>query len=217
MDPKLLEDLDRVRPPKQRRSLKVFEAALAAFDELLRHRPLAEVAMQDVADRAGASVTSVYARFDGKAALVLALHELAIARGLAEAAQAVEADRRASMTLEEAVRMIVSTAVGFAEANGHIFRAVLAASDEETFQRVGAFSQEMSAHLSTLLVPKLSGDPVSADRDVDFAWRSVLAVLQQAWMLGGAEPSRFPITREEKVERLVRQFLAHLPRPSASP
>jgi len=51
------------------------------------------------------------------------------------------------MTLEDAVRMIVVTAVGFAEANGHVFRAVLAASDEETFQRVGAFSQGMSAHL----------------------------------------------------------------------
>ena len=38
-------------------------------------RPLANVTMQEVADRAGLSITSVYARFDGKNALFLAVVE----------------------------------------------------------------------------------------------------------------------------------------------
>jgi AcrR family transcriptional regulator len=50
---------------------------------LLRERSLDSVTMQEVADRAGLSITSVYARFDGKDALVLALHERVIAAGLA--------------------------------------------------------------------------------------------------------------------------------------
>lgn len=213
MDARLFQDLDRIRAPKQERSLRVFEATLAAFDALLQQRPFAEVSMQEVAEHAGVSVPSVYARFDGKAALVLALHELTIARGLAAADQMIEADRTAPATLEDAVRTLVSAAVAFAQRNEHLFRAVIACSDDETFERAAAFSREMSARLSTLLLPKLSGDPASAERDVDFAWRSVLAVLQQAWMLGGAQPGRFPMSRDEEIERLVRQFLAHLPSP----
>ncbi|MEJ7584050.1 MAG: helix-turn-helix domain-containing protein [Acidimicrobiales bacterium] len=74
----LYDDLSRVRPPQQDRSRRAQQGALDAFEALLAERPLSRVTMQEVADRAGLSITSVYARFDGKDALVLALHERVI-------------------------------------------------------------------------------------------------------------------------------------------
>ncbi len=194
----------RVRAPRQERSRRAFSAALAAFEELLRERPLASVTMQEVAGRAGLSVTSVYARFDGKAALVLALHESVIAQALA----ALDDAEAASAPFESAVAAIVEGAVEFAHANAHVFRAVLAADDEETNERAAAFIRGGSERLARLLAPRLPSDPDTAARDIDFAWRATVAVLQQSWMLHGAEPSRFPLDRAALTRRLTAQFLA---------
>lgn len=82
--------------------------------------------MQDVADRAGLSVTSLYARFDGKAALVLALHERTIASGL-DAIDAFASDTtRSTGSLQDVVRALIDATATFAERHRHVFRAVLA-------------------------------------------------------------------------------------------
>ncbi len=75
-------DLSRVKPPQQDRSRRAQYAALDAFESLLAERPLSSVTVQEVADRAGLSITSLYARFDGEQALVLALHERTVRSAL---------------------------------------------------------------------------------------------------------------------------------------
>jgi AcrR family transcriptional regulator len=201
-------DLGRVRAPRQERSRRAFAAALAAFEELLRERALGSVTMQEVADRAGLSITSVYARFDGKAALVLALHEHVIAQGLAALEAALDDGELAGAPLESVVAAIVEGAVEFAHEHAHVFRAVLAAGDEETNERAAAFIRGGSERLARLLGPRIPSDPANAARDVDFAWRATVAVLQQSWMLHGAEPARFPLAPAALAQRLTSQFLA---------
>lgn len=211
-DPTGFDHLDRIRPPRQERSRRAFVAALDAFDALLQEQPLAGVTMDQVASRAGLAITSVYARFDGKAALVLALHERTITTALERLDSALEDPALFDRPLEEAVRRLVEAVVAFADEQAHVFRAVLAAADDETNQRAAAFIRAASERLARALVPHLRGAP-DAERDVDFAWRSVVAVLQQRWMLWGAEPSRFPMRRDELVHRLTRSFLSAVPRP----
>ena len=121
------QHLSRVHAPRQERSRRALAAALDAFDELLRERPLGSVTMQEVADRAGLSITSVYARFEGKAALVLALHEQVIAQGLAALEAVLDDEELAGAPLESVVAAVVEGAVGFAHAHAHVFRAVVAA------------------------------------------------------------------------------------------
>jgi len=204
------QDLTRVRAPRQQRSRRAFVAALAAFEELLRERPLASVTMQQVADRAGLSITSVYARFDGKAALVLALHEQVIAQGLA----ALDAVAPAAAPLESVVAAVVDAAVEFADAHAHVFRAALAAGDDEMNERAARFIRGGSERLAAILGPLLDSDSDTAARDIDFAWRTTAAVLQQSWMLNGAEPARFPLDSKALARRLTAQFLAAVGRPA---
>jgi AcrR family transcriptional regulator len=168
--------------------------------------------MQEVADLAGLSIMSVYARFDGKSALVLALHERVIAHGLDQFDAALGDPAVAGAPLEGMVVEVVSRAVDFAEENAHVFRAVLAAADDETNQRAAAFVRVGSERLARLLGPRLPAG-VDADRAVDFAWRSTVAVLQQWWVLWGAEPARFPLGRDALARRLARSFVAAVTTP----
>ena len=197
----------RIRPPKQERSRKAVVASLDAFDGLLRERSVHDVSMQEVAERAGLSLTSVYARFDGKAALVLALHERVIADGLAMADLADADESLADLALPDLVSMIVRSVGDFTATNEHVFRAVLATADREATDRVADFVRNSSERVGALLRNRVEGDPDTVDRGLDFAWRSVIAVLQQAWMLDGADPGRFPLDRTELLDRLTAQFL----------
>jgi len=198
----IFDDLARVKAPRQARSRRAFAAALDAFDDLLRERPLAAVSVQEVADRAGLSITSVYARFDGKSALVLALHERVIAAGVGRLDDAVGDRALAGAPVATVAAEVIGRAVDFADAHAHVFRAVLAAADDETNRRAAAFVRAGSERLARLLGPGVD------EHDVDFAWRAAVAVLQQRWVLWGAEPSRFPPGRDELVRRLTRAFVA---------
>ncbi len=209
----LYDGLSRVRPPLQDRSRRALHAALDAFESLLVERPFARVTMQDVADRADLSITSVYARFEGKDALVLALHERVIDEALSQMDVQLRGADLAAIPVEELVAGLVGRALAFAQAHAHVFRAVLAAADDETNERAAAFIRAGSERVAAVLAPHLATPDAQARRDVDFAWRSIVAVLQQLWALGGVDPSRYPLTSVELTDRLTRQFLAAVGHP----
>jgi len=199
--------LARIRPAQQERSRRAQTGALDAFATLLRHRALRQVSMRDVAATAGLSVTSVYARFDGKQALVLALHERVIADGIAQLDALLEAHRVEWATVDDTVGALIEGLVAFAVDRAHIFRAVLLADDEETNQRAAGFIRAGSERLAGLLVERIARPADEVARDVDFAWRGVVAVIQQMWSLDGAEPARFPLDPPALARRLTAQFL----------
>ncbi len=207
---------DRIRAPRQERSRRAFFAALDAFERLVRERPLAQVTMEQVAAEAGLAITSVYGRFDGKAALVLALHERTIDRALSEMDAFLEAPELAELPVPQLVARAMEGLVRFSEEQAHVFRAVLAAADEETNQRAAAFVRAGSERFARLLLPRLGGSE-TVERDLDFAWRSAAAVLQQRWFLSGAEPARFPLDGEALAQRLTAAVLAMLPPAASAP
>ena len=202
------QELTRVRPPLQGRSRQAQFAALDAFESMLRDRPLHKVTVQDVADMAKLSITSVYARFDGKKALVLALHERVIQEWLRQLVLVLEAANDDSDEVAQTAAAVMTAAVTYSTENAHVFTAVLSASDEETNQRAAGFIRAASRTLADHLVPLLGGDADKAERNIDYAWRSVMAVLQQGWALGDAEPARFPLSADHLAARLTEQFLA---------
>jgi len=206
-------ELTRVHPPRQDRSRRAQRAALDAFEALLAERPLSRVTMQDVADRAHLSITSVYARFDGKDALVLALHERVIGEAIAQL-DALVYESAGPVLVEGVVATLVDGLLAFAHDHAHVFRAVLVAGDDETNERAAAFIRAGSERVARLLMPRLAAPHATAEHDIDFAWRCTVAVLQQEWALDGVDPSRFPLSRPELSIRLTQQFLAAIGHPS---
>jgi AcrR family transcriptional regulator len=163
--------------------------------------------MQDVADRAGLAITSVYARFEGKSALVLAVHERLIVSGIAAFDAMVEAESANPTDTREFVTALIAGFAEYAELDSHILRAVLAANDEETNERAAYFIRASSERIAKVVAPRLSQPLADAERDIDFGWRGVVAVLQQTWALWGSDVGRFPVGKDELVRRLADQFL----------
>ena len=204
----VFDGLTRVHPAQQERSRRALRDTLEAFESLLKERSYSGVTMQDVADRAGLAITSVYARFEGKSALVLAAHERIIDSGIAVFDAMVEAEAVHPSDTRDFVTALIAGTAEYAERDSHILRAVLAANDEETNERAALFIRASSERIAKILAPRLTQSLAEAERDIDFAWRSVMAVLQQTWALWGADLGRFPVGKDELVRRLTDQFMA---------
>jgi hypothetical protein len=97
--------------------------------------------------------------------------------------------------------------VGFANEHKHVFGAVLSADDQETNERAAAFIRSGSEAVAAHVLPRLGRPRDEADRDLDFAWRTAIALQQQSWALGGAEPARHPMAPEDLASRMAKQFL----------
>ena len=65
-------DHHAVTAPRQARSQRTFERILAALGELLAEKSFDQVAMAELAQRAGCAVTSIYARFKDKRSMIAA-------------------------------------------------------------------------------------------------------------------------------------------------
>src|SRR5579875_4092772 len=68
-----------IRPPLQRRSQESLERVLAAGLDVLMEHGFEGFTLQEVSRRAGVSIGSIYARVPSRDALILALHERAMA------------------------------------------------------------------------------------------------------------------------------------------
>lgn len=199
----------RLRPPRQARSQASQERVLEAFALMLAKQPFEAITMAELARRAGVAMTSIYARFEDKRALVLALHERHVEETKELTDALLDPERWRDADLETIVRGVIAHVVGRQQARAPLLRTVLLVNDRDVERRVAHLMEHGSERLAALLRPHLRG--VSADvrdRRVDFAFRAVLAVLQQQLLFPTTEPGRFRFTDKELTRRLGDLFLA---------
>jgi len=206
--------LQRLRPPRQVRSRESQERVLDAFAAMLEKQSFESITMADLARRAGVAVTSIYARFADKRALVLALHE----RHYAETAQRMDTlldpRRWEGASLETMAGTIVSRIVGHMLPRARLLRAALLVADPDLETRAAELMRRGSDRLAALLRQRLRHLPQrERDRTVDFAMRAVLAVVQQRLLFPTAEPGRYRLSDAELTRRLGRLFLTMLRTP----
>lgn len=203
--------LDRVREPRQARSRRTLERVLDVFTELLAEKSLAEITMADLAKRSGVAVTSVYARFENKDALAVAAHERLRVEAFAAIDALTEPARWQGAGLDEIAATVVARTVNYRRNNDRLLRALLLVNDREMHERAAAIIRHGSERLAVLLRPRLTWlAAAERDRAVDFAWRAVMAVLQQRLVYGAAEPARYRLAQTELIRRLTHLFTATL-------
>jgi AcrR family transcriptional regulator len=204
----------RLRPPRQSRSRESQERVLDAFAAMLREQSFESITMADLARRAGVAVTSIYARFADKRALVLALHERHYAETTTQMDALLDPARWEGADLETVARTIVSRVVRHLLSRADLLRAALLVDDPDVETRAAALMRRGSERLAVLLRPRLRHlPPRERDRAIDFAVRAVLAVVQQRLLFPAAEPGRYRLSEAELVRRLGRLFLATLRNP----
>ncbi len=199
----------RLRPPQQARSRRSQERVLDTFAAMLIEQSFEQITIADLARRARVAVTSIYARFDDKRALVLALHERHFAETVRNTDTLLDPDRWEGADLETVVRGVVARIVGHLLPRAHLLRAALLVNDRDIEARVAELMRRGSERLAALLRPRLGHlRPGDRDRVVDFAIRAVLAVVQQRLLFPHTEPGRFRLSNAELTRRLGGLFLA---------
>ena len=199
----------RLRPARQARSQASQERVLEAFALMLAKQPFEAITMAELARRAGVAVTSIYARFEDKRALVLALHERHVEETKELTDTLLDPERWRDADLETIVRGVIAQVVGRQQARAPLLRTVLLVNDRDVERRVAHLMAHGSERLAALLRLHLRG--VSAhvrDRRVDFAVRAVFAVLQQQLLFPTTTPGRFRFTDKELTRNLGDLFLA---------
>src|SRR5437764_4084968 len=172
--------MGRVRAPLQRRSRRVFERVLVVFVAMLADKPFEQITMAELARRARVAVTSIYARFEDKRALVLAAHERMRDDVMRELAEILAPQRWRGAALETIAHALIERSISHRRRHNPLLRAALLVNDREIYERSAQMNRYASELLAQLLAPHLTWlAEAERPRAVDFAWRAVTAVMQQ--------------------------------------
>lgn len=196
----------RIRPPVQRRSQEALERLLQAGLEVLQENGVDGFTLQEVSQRAGVSIGSIYARVESREALIMAIYERAMAWTEHEQQQQLEhAKSLDGLSPRERIERIVVFETSTMLAHGDILRVFMrqAPMNPEIWQRgaeksqdnAQAFRKAILAHREDLSHP----DP---DLAVDVAWRMIYCTIARRITHG----PKFESARAVSDKRLIREL-----------
>lgn len=199
-------------PPLQERSRATLEALLRAAESLLLEKSFADVSVTSIVREAGSSSGSFYARFRDKTALLHALHQRFVERGIAKAEALVSSLGHRKLSTAELSALVVDSLVATFSADRGVIRAVLIESlrDEAFAERARDFVTTVSRLAASTM--DLSGaSPARAAAQIRVGVLTVMAVLEQDLFFGSALSTihgRGGRVSKSDRERLRRLFLA---------
>ena len=166
----------RVRPPKQERSRRTLRRILDASRALLTERDPRDVSLREIADRAEVSMSSLFARFPSKDALLDHLHAELCEHRLAEVQQSVAALEESDRSLEEIAYDGICFLLDRVEKRGGLERAFqqVALAHDQIRQREASFRRRRLGVLRGF-VERSVERPVSGEQIesvVDHFWRN---------------------------------------------
>lgn len=201
--------------PQQARSRESLARVLDATLDLLVERRDSSLTIAEVSDRSRVSVGSIYARFDGKSAIVRAVQERESDRIDARTKSAFEAAVHAERALEENVRALVSARVTILASEAPIISALmLSAHRDSTLVARGRESALLAQEWFATALARActeNGSPASAAR-VEWCDEIVYSLASRHLGLGiGADfrPDR-TFSASQLIEELTSTVLALL-------
>lgn len=187
----------RVVQPRQARSRATMERILVAVEELLAEKPFDQITIAEISTRAASAPTAIYARFSDKTALLLAVHERFRQRNLDRIFESLS--ERAELSPREFLAFAAGELVRVYRDNHRLLRSVLLADNATMYAR----ARDLGCALFSVIVKRVSPPP-ERERDLDFAVRTALALLQQRLLFGSQAPTRFDYDDDELITRITR-------------
>jgi AcrR family transcriptional regulator len=202
-----------IRPPRQARSQETLDRLLDAAEALLEDKGFDDVGVAEVAQRAGSSVGSFYARFPDKDALLQELQERFVVEGMATADDALDPARWDGAAIPEIVAAVVAFLVRIHRDRHGLLRALwlVQATRPEFRERATELSLHVSRGLASLLLARRSEiahpDPARA---VAFGVWQVLASLKHATLDPEEAIALRRVSERALPAELTRAYLAYL-------
>ncbi|MES2195959.1 MAG: TetR/AcrR family transcriptional regulator [Pseudomonadota bacterium] len=184
MQPELADfDLPGVTPSRQKRSRETTAALLKAGAEMLRTRSLAELSIEALCAKVGATVGAFYSRFESKEAYFNALIELAARDGASGLSRMVQNKQIAGGSLAEVCPLLVRGIIGWIRDHEGVLRAALQHDDTRphrwtTFK---SLARAATGHATPSLLRIMGrGREAAKTRAIAFGFQVVLGTLVNA-------------------------------------
>ena len=205
--------LPQISPPRQKRSRATMERVLTAFAELIQDKPFEHITMAEISARAKASLPSIYARFEDKNGLLLAVHE--------QFKQAAEF--RIDLLFAKALgmdaevdRVMIFISRGLCRSytrNRLLLSGALLSNSPVIYERAAQLVRRCSELMTGVMMSRLvEPNPECVAREADFAVRAAFALLQQRVAFADVTPSRFRLGDTEMDRRIGDLFVDALRR-----
>jgi AcrR family transcriptional regulator len=200
-------DFPGVTPSRQKRSRETTAALLQAGAEMLRTRSLAELSIEALCSKVGATVGAFYSRFESKEAYFSALIEVAARDGEIRLSQMVQGRQPTDTSLSELCRLQVRGIIGWIRNHEGVLRAALQHDDTRpnrwtTFK---ALARATAAHATPPLLRIMGkGREAAKTQTIAFGFQVVLGTLVNAIL---NDPGPLSIHDDEMEARLSNCLL----------
>ncbi|HVR91548.1 MAG TPA: helix-turn-helix domain-containing protein [Novosphingobium sp.] len=186
---------------------------LDAFEKLLRHADYEAITIADIARESATGAGSIYARFDGKQSILLAVHARARGRARRYFHALFNPEAKTDENLEAAVERIIRGMLAWHKRNRNIIKTSLLLNDADIYRAISASFQPWNERLALMLRAR---DPAISETAAASAATAILqittAVLQQWVIFGGTSPIGSDMSDEELVTAMVAAALGQLRR-----
>ncbi len=207
MQPSAELDLPGVTPSRQQRSRETTAALLEAGAGMLRTLSLAELSIETLCRKVGATVGAFYSRFESKDAYFNALIELAARDGAGRLARMKDDSRLAEADLAERSRLLVRGTTGWIRNHEGVLRAALQHDNTrpDRWSTFKALARANVADATPILLGAMGpGNKTAKTRVIAFGFQVVLGTLVNAIL---NDPGPLSIHDREMEERLSNCLL----------
>ncbi len=208
-----MNDYDGIRKPLQKRSQQTAERVLEAFDALLRKKSLDEITMQELSQESKAAISSIYARFDGKDAMLVALHETITSKSVqlvSDLVTELSANIRQSEDPVALIAPLLERYLSFAHDNKHIYRAVMLSNHQFAYDRIITQNHRASS-LGYAFLSQVPGiNPEGLEERVDIVVRLLSSSFQQLWFFGDTNPARLTFSHQQLAWHLANVITPYI-------
>jgi AcrR family transcriptional regulator len=195
-------DFPGVTPSRQKRSREMTAALLKAGADMLRTRSLAELSIEALCGKVGATVGAFYSRFESKEAYFNALIELAARDGERRLSAMTGNTALKEASLAELCRMLVTGIIGWIRNHEGVLRAALQHDDTRP-DRWNTFKSLARASAAGATPPLLQvmgrGRTAAKSRGIAFGFQVVLGTLVNAIL---NDPGPLSLHDKEMEDRL---------------
>lgn len=200
-----LQDFDfpGVTPSRQKRSRETTAALLQAGAEMLRTRSLAELSIEALCAKVGATVGAFYSRFESKEAYFNALIELAARDGADRLARLAGNAPLATVPLSDLCGFLVSGITGWVRSHEGVLRAALQHDDTrpDRWTTFKGLARASAVHATPALLRAMGrGREAAKTRSIAFGLQVVLGTLVNAIL---NDPGPLSIHDQEMEVRLT--------------
>ncbi len=176
------------------------ERVLDAFEKLLRKSSYETITINDIAAASSTGAGSIYARFDGKQSILLALHARARDRARQYFETLFNPAARAGEDLDSAIERITRGMLNWHKRQRHIIKTSLLLNDADIYQGVSASFRPWSEHLAALLLSRGAALTQAGALAAAIAILQVTTAILQQWVIfGKVAPVGHRLTDEELV------------------